>query len=131
MMLSLISIPPLPALWVLNFGVVLPLAIACLVLVAVIPSAARRGKLNAPLYALLLFGVAFVAFITGRLSGEPSVRGTVLGVVISIIFFLLVATGVGCFFAILFYRPPSEDSEASGGNKEKSSVVPALDQDRS
>lgn len=106
----------LPALWVLNLGVILPLAISCLVVVVVIPSAAWRGKLNTPLYALMLFGVAFAAFITGRAAGKPSISGTVLGVVISFIFFLLVATALGCFLGMFFYRQPSDDSEQNSSN---------------
>lgn len=109
--LPLISSSFLPAYWALNIGVILPLTLSCLVLIAVIPSAASRGKLNVPVYALILFAAAFAAFIIGRVAGAESVRGTTLGVVISFIFFLLVATAVGSFFGMFFYRQPTDDSE--------------------
>ena len=119
----------LPALWALNFGVILPLALSCLVLIAVIPSAAWRGKLNGPAYGLIMFGAAFAAFFIGKLSGAESVHGTILGVVLSFIFFLLVAAAVGCFFGMLIYRQPSFESESSGSDKNASTSVPALDDD--
>ncbi|MEJ2008951.1 MAG: hypothetical protein P8Z30_12485 [Acidobacteriota bacterium] len=119
----------LPALWALNFGVILPLALSCLVLIAVIPSAALRGKLNAPAYALILFGAAVAAFFTGKLSGAESVHGTILGVVVSFIFFLLVATAIGCFFGMLIYRQPSFDSESTSSDENLSPSVSALDKD--
>lgn len=100
----------LPSLWAVNFGVVIPLSLSCLVLVVVIPSAARRGRLSVPVYTLLMFAAAIVAYATGLLAGAESVHGTVLGIVISFIFFLLVAAAAGCFFGIVFYRQPSNDS---------------------
>lgn len=116
-----------PALWAVNFGVVVPLALSCLVLVAVIPSAAWRGRLNVPVYALLLFASAFVAFIVSKVAGAEAIHGTTLGIVLSFIFFLLVAAAVGSFFGIFFYRQPTEDSS---GDQDVSSAVPALDEDR-
>lgn len=99
-----------PALWTINLGVVMPLSISCLVILVVIPSAARRGRFSVPVYALLMFTSAIVAYGTGLLAGARSVRGTTLGIVISFIFFLLVAAAAGCFFGICFYRQPSDDS---------------------
>lgn len=130
MTLPFASTSLVPGLWALNFGVILPLALSCLVLIAVIPSAALRGKLNAPAYGLILFGAAVAAFFTGKLAGAESVHGTTLGVVVSFIFFLLVAAAVGCFFGMLIYRQPSFDSESSGTNEEASSSVSVLDKDR-
>jgi hypothetical protein len=99
-----------PALLAIGLGIIVPLALSCLVLVVVIPSAAWRGRLSVPVYALIMFASAFVAFGVGRVAGWPSVHGTTLGVVVSFIFFLLVATAAGCFFGIFFYRHPSDDS---------------------
>lgn len=104
-----ISAALFPALWALNLGVIVPLSLSCLVLVVVIPAAAWRGKLNVPVYALMLFVSAFVAYGIGKLAGAQSVHGTTLGVVVSFIFFLLVATAAGCFFGIFFYRQPMEE----------------------
>ena len=119
-----------PALLAINLGVIVPLALSCLVVVAVIPSAAWRGKLNVPVYTLMLFVAAFVAFGIGKVAGAQSVHGTTLGVVISFIFFLLVATSVGSFLGIFFYRQPTDDSTAGTGETGVPSPVPAMDKDR-
>src|SRR5574340_1129258 len=92
-----------PALLAINLGVIVPLALSCLVLVVVIPAAAWRGKLSVPVYALMLFVAALVAYGIGRLAGAQSIHGTALGIVISFIFFLLVAAAVGSFLGIFFY----------------------------
>lgn len=118
-----------PALLAVNLGVIVPLALSCLVVVAVIPSAAWRGKLNVPVYALMLFVAAFVAYGIGKIAGAQSVHGTTLGVVISFIFFLLVATSIGSFLGIFFYRQPTDDSTAGTPEASVSSPVPAMDKD--
>jgi hypothetical protein len=119
-----------PALLAVNLGVIIPLALSCLVLIVVIPSGAWRGKLNVPVYALMLFVAALVAFGIGKLAGAQSIHGTTLGVVISFIFFLLVATAIGSFLGIFFYRHPTDDSTAGAAEANVSSAVPAMDEDR-
>ena len=120
-----------PALLSINLGVVVPLSLSCLVVVVVIPAAAWRRKLNVPAYALMLFASAFIAYIMGKLAGAQSVQGTVLGVVISFIFFLLVATAVGSFFGIFFYRQPMDDDATQNtGDQEAPPAVAAIDEDR-
>lgn len=126
---SLLAFLFFPALLAVNLGVIVPLALSCLVVVAVIPSAAWRGKLNVPVYALMLFVAAFVAYGIGRISGAQSVHGTTLGVVISFIFFLLVATSIGSFLGIFFYRQPTDDSTAGVSEARVSSPVPVMDKD--
>lgn len=130
LMISLLAFSCFPALLAVNLGVVVPLALSCLVVVAVIPSAAWRGKLNVPVYALMLFVAAFVAYGIGRVAGAQSIHGTTLGVVISFIFFLLVATAIGSFLGIFFYRQPTGDSAAVTAEAGVSSAVPAMDKDR-
>ncbi len=127
--------PSLAGLFILeilaaNLGVIFPLSLSCLVLVVVIPAAAWRGKMSVPVYALIMFVSAFVAFGMGRIAGWQSVHGTILGVVVSFIFFLLVAAAVGCFLGIFFYRHPSDDSTPNSHNERASTAVPALDKDR-
>lgn len=118
-----------PALLAINLGVIVPLSLSCLVVVAVIPAAAWRGKLNVPVYALILFGASFVAYGIGKVAGAQSIHGTALGVVISFIFFVLVATAVGSFLGIFFYRQPTDDSAGAAGETPVSSPVPAMDKD--
>lgn len=119
-----------PALLAVNIGVIVPLALSCLVLVVVIPSAAWRGRMNVPFYALVLFVAAFVAYGIGKLSGAQSIHGTTLGIVLSFIFFLLVATSVGSFLGIFFYRQPMDESTAGSTEPGVSPSVPAMDEDR-
>ncbi len=119
-----------PALLSVNLGVIVPLSLSCLVVVVVIPAAAWRGKLNVPGYALMLFASAFIAYVMGKLAGAQSVQGTALGVVISFIFFLLVATAAGSFFGIFFYHQPMDEAEQSAGDHEASAAVAAVDKDR-
>lgn len=112
----------------LKTAVVVPLGLACLVLLVVIPAAAWRGKLSVPLYALLALAAGVIAFAAGTVAGAPSVRGTPLGVVVSLIFFLLVATAIGCFLSMLFYRQPPDSQELSEENRD--SGPPASEPDR-
>lgn len=119
-----------PTILAVNFGVVVPLSLSCAVVLVVIPAAAWRGRLNVPLYALMMFLFAFVAFGVGRVAGWQSVHGTNLGVVVSFIFFLFVAGAGGCFLGIFFYRHPSIDSTTEGPDQAVSSAVPALDEDQ-
>jgi len=130
LMISFFALSFFPALLAVNFGVIVPLALSCLVVVAVIPSAAWRGKLNVPVYALMLFVAAFVAYGMGKIAGVQSIHGTTLGVVISFIFFLLVATALGSFLGIFFYRQPTDDSTAGTPEAGVTSAVPAMDEER-
>lgn len=111
----------------LRTGVVIPLAVASLVLIVVIPSAAWRGKLSVPIYALLALAAGVLAFATGRLAGVRTVHGTPLGVVISILFFLLVAAGLGCFLGMLFYRQPPEEIEPAVASRDRKPSINSSD----
>lgn len=120
----------LPIVLAVNLGVIIPLALSCLVVGVVIPAAAWRGRMSVPFYALMLFAASFVAYGIGKLAGAQSVHGTALGIVISFIFFLLVAAAVGSFLGIFFYRQPTDESAASAPEPAVSAAVPALDEDR-
>lgn len=111
----------------LKTGVVIPLALACLVLIIVLPAAAWRGRLSVPIYALLALAAGAVAFLAGTLAGAQSIRGTPFGVVVSIVFFLLVSTAVGCFLSILFYRQPPDDVDPAEESKDSVNSPNELD----
>jgi len=106
------------ALVALKTGIVIPLGAACMVLIVLIPSAAWRGRMSVPIYALMALATGITALAAGHLAGAQTVRGTPLGVVISIVFFLLVAAGFGCFLGILFYRQPPQDDESAAASGE-------------
>ena len=90
-----------------SFTLVVPLAAACIAILVTIPVAAWRGRLHIPGYVGLAFLAFAIAFILGRIAGVPSVTG-ILGVFVSILFFLLMATALGCVLALFFYRQPPE-----------------------
>jgi hypothetical protein len=89
-----------------NLFAVVPLVLACFAVLIAIPATAARGKLHVPGYA----GLAFLGFALGllvaRISGARSITGTLTGLSLSILFFLLMATAVGSVLAIFFYRHP-------------------------
>ena len=89
--------------------VVLPLIAACVFLVAFIPWAASRGKFHIPGYGgIAVLGIA-CGLLFGRLSGAHRITGTIAGVSLAAMFFLLIAMAVGCLLALFSYRPPLEE----------------------
>jgi hypothetical protein len=107
------TLPPLISLACLSaFGpslpVVLPLGLACLAIIAAIPFAAARAKLHIPGYVGLAFLSCAAGLLFGRISGARAVTGTITGLFLSILFFLLMAAAVGCVLALFFYRHPPE-----------------------
>jgi hypothetical protein len=82
---------------------------ACVFLVAFIPWAASRGKFHIPGYGgIAVLGIA-CGLLFGRLSGAHRITGTIAGVSLAAMFFLLIAMAVGCLLALFSYRPPLEE----------------------
>jgi lysylphosphatidylglycerol synthetase-like protein (DUF2156 family) len=69
---------------------------------------ARRGKLHIPGYIGLAFLAFAVALILGKISGARAVTGTHFGLLLSILFFLLMAVAVSSIVALFFYRHPPQ-----------------------
>ncbi len=93
-------------MWAVRTGIVVPLTLASMAVVVAILFAARRGKLSIPAYGGAAIGAIVIGFALGHLAGLRQVRGTPLGVVISILFFLLMATALGCLLGLFLYREP-------------------------
>jgi hypothetical protein len=91
-----------------NLGVVVPLSIACFAIVIVVPLAAARSRLHIPGYVGLAFLTTIFGLLCGRISGIHGVAGTPWGVLLSLLFFLLIAFAVGSVLALFFYRDPPE-----------------------
>lgn len=87
----------------------IPLALGCFILAGAIPYAASRGKLHMPGYVGIAALAAAAGFLAGRLSGGPGIQGTSAGVVLSIIFFLMVAALIGSILALFLYRGAPEN----------------------
>ena len=86
--------------------IVVPLVVACLLIVGLLPMAAARGKLHVPGYVgIALFAFA-VSLIFGKLAGFSRVASSLAGQIFSIIFFLLIAVVAGSILALFFYRDP-------------------------
>jgi hypothetical protein len=88
--------------------VILPLSIVCIAVVIAIPAAAARARLHIPGYVGLAFLCFALALLLGWLSGTHTIAGTTAGLLLSIVFFLLIAAAVGSVIALFFYRHPPE-----------------------
>jgi hypothetical protein len=91
-----------------KYSVAVPLAIACAALVITIPAAAARARLHIPGYVGLAFLSFALALLLGWFSGAQAIAGTSTGLLLSIVFFLLIAAAIGSVVALLFYRHPPE-----------------------
>jgi hypothetical protein len=92
----------------LHFLLVISLALACLLIVVLIPTYASRGKFHIPGYIGLAFLTFVIGLLLGRAAGARAVTGTIAGLFLSIVFFLLIATALGSILALFFYSHPSE-----------------------
>ena len=87
---------------------VVSLALTCLVIVVLIPIYASRGKFHIPGYVGLAFLTFAIGLLLGRTAGARAVTGTIAGLLLSIAFFLLIATALGSILALFFYSHPPE-----------------------
>jgi hypothetical protein len=91
-----------------NLQLVVPLSIACVAIAILVPLTAARGRLHIPGYVGLAFLAGALGFLCARFSGIGGIAGTRWGVLLSLLFFLLVAFAVGSVLALFFYRDPAE-----------------------
>ncbi len=91
-----------------NFSLLLPLSLACCAVIIAIPVSAVRGRLHIPGYVGLALLTFVLGLLAGKLSGARGVTGTNSGVVLSLLFFFLIAAALGCVLALFFYRDPPE-----------------------
>ena len=88
--------------------IIIPLILICIAIVVAIAVAASRGKLHMAGYMGIAFLAFFAAIIAGKLSGANAVTGTAFGLILSLLFFVGIATVLGCIAALIFYRPPRD-----------------------
>jgi hypothetical protein len=91
-----------------NLRLIVPLSMACFAILIFVPLAAARSRLHIPGYVGLAFLASVVALLCGRISGIHGVAGTPWGVLLSLLFFLLIAFAFGSVLALFFYRDPRE-----------------------
>jgi hypothetical protein len=97
------------ALFAPRLSIVVPLFIACLFVLLSIPITSRRGKLSIPACVGIGLGAAALALAMGKLAGRRGVTGTVVGILVSALFFLLISAAVGSLLGLFFYREPPEE----------------------
>jgi hypothetical protein len=88
--------------------IVIPLILACIVIVVAIAVAASRGKLHMAGYIGIALAAFAAAMILGKVSGLRGVSGTVVGLVLSVMFFLSISGVLGSIAALVFYKPRPE-----------------------
>ncbi|HUI42842.1 MAG TPA: hypothetical protein VL523_12825 [Terriglobia bacterium] len=103
---SLTLLPPLGL--ALRLSVVVPLAIACLLVAVAIPIAARQGRVTIPACVGIGVAAAGIALLAGRVAGVRRITGTASGMALAVAFFLLSSTAFGSLLALFFYREPPE-----------------------
>lgn len=86
--------------------IVIPLILACLAILVLIPLAASRGKYHIPGYAGIALLASLIALLFGRTAGAQGIAGSVTGIFLSIVFFLLIAVAVGAILALFCHRHP-------------------------
>ena len=84
------------------------LIFVCLAVVLALVAGARKGVLHVPGYIGMAMFAFVVALVLGWLSGIHRIRGSPLGVILSVLFFLLISVSAGSILAIFFFRPPPE-----------------------
>jgi hypothetical protein len=92
----------------LHFLLATSLALTCLLIIVLIPTYASRGKFHIPGYVGLAFLTFAIGLLLGRTAGARAVTGTIAGLLLSIAFFLLIATALGSILALFFYSHPPE-----------------------
>jgi hypothetical protein len=88
---------------------IVALAIACAAIVVAVPVGASKGKLHVPGYVGLALSTFVTGLIFGRIAGTRTISGSPAGVLLSVLFFLFVATALGSILALFFYRPVQEE----------------------
>jgi drug/metabolite transporter (DMT)-like permease len=91
-----------------NPFILVPLVLACVAILIVLPLTARRGRLHIPGYVGFAFLAFVLALLCGYLAGRGGITATPAGVVLSFLFYLLIAAAVGSVLALFFYRDPPQ-----------------------
>jgi hypothetical protein len=92
-------------------SILYPMMALCGIVLVAIPLAAARGKLHMPGYAAISVLALIVGWALGRL-GARAATGSAAAVVLSALFFILIAISIGSVLALAFYRQrPSPESQ--------------------
>ena len=84
------------------------LIVVCSGVVVALAAGARKGMLHVPGYIGTAMFAFAVALVCGWLAGVQRISGSPLGVILSVLFFLLISISVGSVLAIFFFQPPPD-----------------------
>jgi hypothetical protein len=90
-----------------RLSIVVPLIAVCILIAVSISFFAHRGKLHIPGYSGIAALGLVLSLTFGKFAGARSIAGTTVGVIFSILCFLLLAVVVGSIVALFFYRHSS------------------------
>jgi hypothetical protein len=91
--------------------IVIPLILLCMAIVVAIAVAASRGKLHMAGYIGIALAAFCSAMILGKISGIRGVSGTIIGLLLSVLFFFAISAVLGSIAALVFYKPPPESEQ--------------------
>jgi hypothetical protein len=91
--------------------IVIPLILICIAIVVAMAVAASRGKLHMAGYIGIAIAAFAAAMVLGKISGLRGVSGTVVGLVLSVLFFFAISAVLGSIAALMFYKAQPESEE--------------------
>ena len=88
--------------------IVIPLILICIAIVIAIALAASRGKLHMAGYSGVALAAFAAAMVFGKIAGIRGISGTVIGLLLSVLFFFAISAVLGSIAALVFYKPPPD-----------------------
>ncbi len=89
-----------------NYELIVPLVLACLSIMIILPIAAARSRLHIPGWVGFAFFSFILSYTCARISGVNNYVGRPTGIFFSILCFLFLAAALGSVIALFFYRDP-------------------------
>jgi hypothetical protein len=90
----------------LNLELVIPLALACLAIMIILPISAARSRLHIPGWVGFALFSFVLSYTCARISGVHGIVAHPTGVFFSILCFLFLAAALGSVLALFFYKDP-------------------------
>jgi hypothetical protein len=91
--------------------VIAPMGLLCLAILIATPLAASRGKLHLAGYIGIAIAAFVAAMVVGKLSGLHRINGTIIGLFLSVLFFLAISAALGSLIALAAYRHPPDPAD--------------------
>ena len=88
----------------LNYEIIVPLVLASLSIMIILPIAAARSRLHIPGWVGFAFFCFILSYTCARISGVTGFVGHPTGIFFSILCFLFLAAALGSVLALFFYK---------------------------